>query len=223
VLPTKKRLTGLLGFALVELLVVIAILAILAAILLPVFARARENARRASCGSNARQIALGILMYAEDYDETLPPVAYGEEDGDEEDVVLWCEMVRPYLKNAGILRCPSDPQSQMSSYGLNELLFADLADDPDVQAPIRTLAMLRAPAETVMLGDVGAGDDFRTPRPDTYKMVAPSWPLNDDDDARPAPRHLERVSLCFMDGHQRPLSLTQFYRNQHPPDRWFWP
>src|SRR5689334_5202516 len=65
------------GFTLIELLVVIAIIAILAAILFPVFARARENARRASCQSNLKQIGLGIMMYTQDYDETFPRSAIG--------------------------------------------------------------------------------------------------------------------------------------------------
>jgi prepilin-type N-terminal cleavage/methylation domain-containing protein len=65
------------GFTLIELLVVIAIIAILAAILFPVFARARENARRASCSSNMKQIGLGFLQYTQDYDERMPSVADG--------------------------------------------------------------------------------------------------------------------------------------------------
>ena len=64
------------GFTLIELLVVIAILAILAAILFPVFAKAREKARQSMCVNNVRQLALGVLMYAQDWDETLPPCAY---------------------------------------------------------------------------------------------------------------------------------------------------
>lgn len=71
-------LTARRGFTLIELLVVIAIIAILAAMLFPVFARARESARKASCGSNLRQITKGFLMYAQDYDESLPN--YNDED-----------------------------------------------------------------------------------------------------------------------------------------------
>ncbi|MDH7571512.1 MAG: prepilin-type N-terminal cleavage/methylation domain-containing protein, partial [Armatimonadota bacterium] len=66
--PVKKR-----GFTLIELLVVIAIIAILAAILFPVFARARENARKSTCLNNMKQVGAGLLMYAQDYDEVLPP------------------------------------------------------------------------------------------------------------------------------------------------------
>jgi len=86
-----------------------------------------------------------------------------------------------------------------------------------------TLAAFQAPADTVMLGEIGRQDDLKTDRPDGYKLTAPSYPLNDDADARPAARHFERVNLSLMDGHQKPLRLDQFYTNQTPPDRWFLP
>ncbi|HHX42008.1 MAG TPA: DUF1559 domain-containing protein [Armatimonadetes bacterium] len=80
------------GFTLIELLVVIAIIAILAAILFPVFARARANARKASCLSNVRQLAMGIVTYAQDYDETLPPGASYQPNQ-----TAWYYLIRPYL------------------------------------------------------------------------------------------------------------------------------
>ena len=208
------------GFTLIELLVVIAIIAILAAIIFPVFSQARAKARQTMCGSNARQLGLGILMYAQDYDETLPPVAYEMPDGEE---VLWYLMVAPYLKNDQIRLCPDDPRGRENSYGLNELAFADLSDEVDVQAPLRVLASFQTPAETVMLGDVGTENDLITDRPNSYKMVAPSFEINDDEDARPSARHTQRANLTFMDGHQKPYRLEQFYTNQEPPDKWFIP
>jgi prepilin-type N-terminal cleavage/methylation domain-containing protein len=215
------------GFTLIELLVVISIVAILAAILFPVYAQAREQARQSSCASNTRQLGLGILMYAESYDETLPPVAAAAVDAAAGDAanhpVLWTDLLAPYLNNRQVLLCPSDPQARRSSYGLNELAFADLTDPESLQAPIRALAAFQAPAETVMLGELGTADDWKTPRPDTYKLVAPGSPLNDDADARPAARHHGRVSLSFMDGHQKSLRLEQFYLNQTPPNRCFTP
>lgn len=88
------------GFTLIELLVVIAIIAILAAILFPVFARARENARRASCQSNLKQIGLGFLQYIQDYDERFPGDTGFGSGG-------WANMTQPYLKSTQILHCPS--------------------------------------------------------------------------------------------------------------------
>lgn len=206
------------AFTLIELLVVIAIVAILAAILFPVFAQARERARQASCASNTRQIGMAILMYAESYDETLPPVAYEDAQGDD---ILWPDLLAPYVRNRSVFRCPSDGLAQANSYGLNELAFGDLTDTPP--GAVTTLAAFQTPAETVMLGDLGTGDDLTTPLPDTYKLVAPGSDLDDDEDARPAARHLKRVNLSFLDGHQKPMSLEQFYASQSPADRWFQP
>ncbi len=92
------------GFTLIELLVVIAIIAILAAILFPVFARAREKARQTSCLSNVKQLSLGVLMYTQDYDERLPYCdcnAYSSGTN-------WAISTQPYVKNAQIFVCPSD-------------------------------------------------------------------------------------------------------------------
>jgi prepilin-type N-terminal cleavage/methylation domain-containing protein/prepilin-type processing-associated H-X9-DG protein len=90
------------GFTLIELLIVIAIIALLAAILFPVFARARENARRASCLNNLKQIALGLLQYSQDYDERLPNYP------DDSDPHPWYhEKLQPYVQSYQIFRCPS--------------------------------------------------------------------------------------------------------------------
>src|SRR5690554_2271649 len=94
------------GFTLIELLVVIAIIAILAAIRFPVFARAREKARQASCSSNVKQLQLAVLMYAQDYDEKLVNEAYalvgdGNADGD----ASWRGVLVPYVKNVQLFIC----------------------------------------------------------------------------------------------------------------------
>ena len=104
------------AFTLIELLVVIAIIAILAAILFPVFARARENARRSSCQSNLKQMGLGILQYAQDYDEKnplrrfLPSVAPNFDDNS------WRSVIQPYIKSTQLFRCPSNPDNTKTTY-----------------------------------------------------------------------------------------------------------
>ena len=97
------------GFTLIELLVVIAIIAILAAILFPVFARARENARRSSCQSNLKQIGLGLIQYAQDYDERNVPLFSGLQGTvSANGAIPWPQVIQPYLKSTQIFQCPSD-------------------------------------------------------------------------------------------------------------------
>ncbi len=138
------------GFTLIELLVVIAIIAILAAILFPVFARAREKARASSCLSNVKQISLGILMYAQDYDEMYPmlysrPVELGP-----------CGiefMVQPYIANYQLFNCPSSDvkrsetsRYQSFSYGYHTGIFRSEAG--------RNISDVLRPAEIAIMGDV---------------------------------------------------------------------
>jgi prepilin-type N-terminal cleavage/methylation domain-containing protein/prepilin-type processing-associated H-X9-DG protein len=104
------------GFTLIELLVVIAIIAILASILFPVFARARENARRASCQSNLKQLALGVFQYAQDYDGHLSG-ASGTNSSTQ--VNIWETAYMPYLKSDQLLFCPSAPKFKGTAGSLN--------------------------------------------------------------------------------------------------------
>ena len=120
------------GFTLIELLVVIAIIAILAAILFPVFQKVRENARRTSCLSNQKQIGLGTIQYVQDSDETFPPLeiwskdgttlgtgvgTFGEPDGTTRTgngtAHGFFDAIQPYLKSPEVLHCPDDPQAQV--------------------------------------------------------------------------------------------------------------
>src|SRR5688572_2091661 len=94
------------GFTLIELLVVIAIIAILAAILFPVFAQARERARMSACVSNMKQIGTSLMMYASDYDETLPHIRFACSGAR---CYVWKNAIRPYLKTLEVLACPSNP------------------------------------------------------------------------------------------------------------------
>jgi len=117
------------AFTLIELLVVIAIIAILAAILFPVFAQARESARKASCISNTKQLGLGVMMYVQDYDEMYPcnswdtpPIGTADTDAHNAgflSATQWVWRIMPYIKNKQIFVCPSDPnpKSGWTGYG----------------------------------------------------------------------------------------------------------
>ena len=129
------------GFTLIELLVVIAIIAILAAILFPVFAQAREKARASSCMSNNKQIALAFSMYKQDYDETYAPAI------DTVSGLWWEQMVGPYIKGSnvgGILTCPS-ASSRAWAYGMNWSMSG--ASD----------ATASRPSDTILTADSGQG------------------------------------------------------------------
>ena len=105
------------AFTLIELLVVIAIIAILAAILFPVFAKAREKARTITCTSNAKQLALAVSQYVQDYDETLPLGNMYAVDGE------WWKLVQPYCKSTQMLVCPTT-KIEPSGYGWNSRVYA---------------------------------------------------------------------------------------------------
>ena len=96
------------AFTLIELLVVIAIIALLAAILFPVFARARENARRSSCQSNLKQVGIGILQYTQDYDEKYPMYSVSGGKGTPGSPYGWADAIQPYIKSEQLYQCPSD-------------------------------------------------------------------------------------------------------------------
>jgi prepilin-type N-terminal cleavage/methylation domain-containing protein/prepilin-type processing-associated H-X9-DG protein len=170
------------GFTLIELLVVIAIIAILAAILFPVFAQAREKARQTACLSNTKQLALGVYMYAQDYDETLPVAGYNQQCRGR-----WQWQIYPYVKNEQMFTCPniaqqpwkatinnnftcnaSGPRPQTTGmvlgqvdrggYGWNYALHGDSGDVTGSaldNAPGYSLAAIAKPADTIIIGETG--------------------------------------------------------------------
>jgi prepilin-type N-terminal cleavage/methylation domain-containing protein/prepilin-type processing-associated H-X9-DG protein len=159
------------GFTLIELLVVIAIIAILAAILFPVFARARENARRASCQSNLKQIALGVFQYTQDYDEKYPKVIVNGGSGSPPSGTTstptnpygWADALQPYLKSTQIFQCPSETGAPTAAISGN---FSGQTDPTatqytdywyNSQLSTASQASIESVSLTVMNGD-GTGD-----------------------------------------------------------------
>ncbi len=167
------------GFTLIELLVVIAIIAILAAILFPVFAQAREKARQAACLSNTKQMALGVMQYTSDYDELLPVIGDGAACRGR-----WQWQIFPYVKNSDVYTCPNIPANSWkpttstandadmkpcpaatgnvssSGYGWSGALNYDIRGIASPTTKDRALASgyslgdIKKPAETILIGDV---------------------------------------------------------------------
>jgi prepilin-type N-terminal cleavage/methylation domain-containing protein/prepilin-type processing-associated H-X9-DG protein len=196
------------GFTLIELLVVIAIIAILAAILFPVFARARENARRANCQSNLKQIGLGIMQYTQDYDEKMPG-STANNGGDFYHSLS--DYVQPYIKSTQIFKCPSDSTSNKYSYGYNYVYLALNGISNAV-----SIAKIQSPAETVMLVDnlAGSTQDFvysaRYWRSNGGSTVygnsastTNAYKHGDADD-----RHLDTISTLWCDGHVKSMKIS---------------
>lgn len=202
------------GFTLIELLVVIAIIAILAAILFPVFARAREKARQSSCLSNVKQLGLGMQMYAQDYDEsfmlcrydyaTTPSNSFG---------VGWSRVIQPYVSNIAVLVCPSDlnPTSENSmqtyqhprSYSVNQHLHPYSFEDTVVK-----LAAVDKPAQTVSLFDSCTGH----PAANISNAWHPDyWPEGEchATSSRIPPRHNDMANFAFADGHAKSMTAPQ--------------
>jgi prepilin-type N-terminal cleavage/methylation domain-containing protein/prepilin-type processing-associated H-X9-DG protein len=209
------------GFTLIELLVVIAIIAILAAILFPVFAKAREKARQSSCLSNVKQIGLGLMMYIGDYDEKFPggdsvwvPAVGG---------IYWT--LDPYIKNTQIWACPSDslknvtlslcpvgsPFYREASYGYNYIWQT------------RSQAQMTAPAETAMVAEMIERPYFYA----SSQCGHSTLPLDPPNNTRwgicnalhtsrvsRAARHNDGLNICFGDGHAKWIMGTNVEATQ---------
>ena len=210
--PTTTSSSTRKAFTLIELLVVIAIIAILAAILFPVFARARENARRSSCQSNLKQIGLGILQYSQDYDERYTPTEnYPGKD------VTWHQLIQPYVKSTQLLVCPSNtstavvkgtggttgvpliPAHYIANGGYTTgggyhaaLNYGRQMDSPDGAA----LSSVDSPAQCIMVLE------YKGTRVDG-NLYSPSAAGGMD-----FTNHLTTTNFLFVDGHVKSLKPT---------------
>jgi prepilin-type N-terminal cleavage/methylation domain-containing protein len=198
------------GFTLIELLVVIAIIAILAAILFPVFARARENARRASCQSNLKQIGLGIAQYTQDYDEKLPRrVAGVNADGTGGDIAAqsWRWAIGPYVKSTQLFACPSNTSNAtLSDDGVYPRSYAvnggdDLTAVGGGTSPMRrgtgvSLASIPSVAQTLLVGEIKNVGWTELPVQSNTDFVANNFV-----------GHLQTENFLFVDGHVKSLKV----------------
>jgi prepilin-type N-terminal cleavage/methylation domain-containing protein/prepilin-type processing-associated H-X9-DG protein len=200
------------GFTLIELLVVIAIIAILASILFPVFARARENARRSSCSSNLKQIALGFRQYTQDYDEKYPVVAVDLTSTATAQATGWAIQMQPYLKSTQIFQCPSESTAPAAgvvtagsaTYG--NAGYSDYWYNSKLQG--KSEAAVEYVSLTVLNGDGGNGSAAYgfdgTTVFDTGVVPADAGVLNGRAIATSQDfglRHLDGLNYAFADGH----------------------
>lgn len=204
VLTEKSRKVG---FTLIELLVVIAIIALLAAILFPVFSRARENARRSSCMSNLKQVGLGMVQYSQDYDEKMPPGgSQGCNNGCSN--MTYRGLIMPYVKSNQLFICPSN--SKLGDVGGNCATLGDLTSRAYVG---NTAAQIGG---TPSMGTCTSIHLNRISKPAETIVVADAWrpeqpymwwggPLNRGGQLF---AHLGMVNLLFADGHVKSMKAT---------------
>jgi prepilin-type N-terminal cleavage/methylation domain-containing protein/prepilin-type processing-associated H-X9-DG protein len=196
------------GFTLIELLVVIAIIAILAAILFPVFAKAREKARQTSCLNNIKQLSLGMIMYAQDYDETFTSIGYANDlwydaslgafnsnnqanPSAGQNYHGWATVILPYIKNTQIYLCPSWSSSVYGvAYGLpTHTPNAAGTALTNFFAVSQSMGAFQQPASTIMMSEKGPGGGNQYLLSNGYYAGRAS--------------HNDGGNVAFIDGHAK--------------------
>ncbi|BCM92378.1 hypothetical protein IAD21_04257 [Abditibacteriota bacterium] len=206
------------GFTLIELLVVIAIIAILAAILFPVFARARENARRSSCQSNLKQIGLGLIQYQQDYDERMVPL-YTEPYSL---TTQWDTITQPYLKSTQIMRCPSYSGQETVNYAASDLYYDSATNCgpwPDFARPggaCNSMSAVVLPAATAWLLDGQGASGLEVGKLHFHGTTTAAYSVSSTEPkvlqgganaSVPIERHLSTTNVLWCDGHVKAMKL----------------
>ena len=216
---SKKR-----GFTLIELLVVIAIIAILAAILFPAFAKARESARRISCVNNMKQIGTAMTQYTQEYDEKLPASRTDSAAASP----VWPDMVKPYLQDAAVYKCPSNTSTTMMVSSVTPLTFLNhykangggnsaaqvlFAGGPtgETTRPMNegnngggvSIAVITSPTQTILVYEF---TDTGTVATDTTPETTVAGNLNFQG-------HLGTTNFLFADGHVKSMRPTVTVQN----------
>jgi prepilin-type N-terminal cleavage/methylation domain-containing protein/prepilin-type processing-associated H-X9-DG protein len=202
------------GFTLIELLVVIAIIAILAAILFPVFAQAREKARQSTCLSNVKQIATCYFMYAQDYDGRYTQNRYA----DGANHYTWKLAILPYVKNIDVFRCPSNAYNKIPaanellgkwvegkdgvprSYAMNGASLHDGMNDAELQAASETILMCEC--------RYGYPDVYPADQSWSSFKYSSDWNATPKSDLGVMQTHSGLSNYAFFDGHVRPMKPT---------------
>ena len=233
------------GFTLIELLVVIAVIAILASLLFPVFARAREKARQTACLSNSKQIGTAWHIYVQDYDETLPLYWYGPTIG------YWHVVLQPYVKNKQLFVCPSarnltsnagdscDPRyvadypppgntteagKGSGTYGYNFYYLGPGYTTPS--GTVMSMSAIDQPADTVALSEINKiGNPGATYRPTLWETTNPYGCRRPNlYGEQVATWHNEGNNIVFCDGHAKWMkkeSFGDYDKDGRRDDGWF--
>lgn len=215
------------GFTLIELLVVIAIIAILAAILFPVFAQARETARKATCQSNLKQMGSAWMMYAQDYDETTnintwnsrtfgDQPTYPGDPGGFGLLQIFGQRLQPYLKNYNVLRCPSDAFPWNSTDTLEVPNVAIRGSYMHTSYGRWRMAEIQAPADFFVVWD-SSGPPTCTQGNNAWIGTENinssfSWGRNDCF----AARHQDQINMLYGDGHVKTLRCASVFPCGNP-------